>query len=464
MNIRPTTQDAYELLHQGALALADVEANGIRIDTKKLQENIEQTSKRIEHLTTMIKRSDVWKVWKKVFGTDANIDSPDQLGKVLFKHMDYTCPDEARTRTGRPKTDVETLSQLNIDFVKRYIKIKQLKKARDTYLRGIQRETVDGFMHPVFTLHLARSFRGSSDHPNFQNQPVRVDWIAKLIRSCYIARPNHHFVEVDYDGAEIRISTCNHKDPHMISYIENESSDLHRDVSAECYICEADQITKDARYSAKSRFVFPQFYGDWYKNCARGLWENIDSMNLTLVNGTPIKEHLARKGIKRLGACDKNQKPKSGTFEKHIEEVEHRFWYDLFPDYREWKETHWAKYQKHGRFSMLTGFTVEGLYGRKEVINYCIQGPAFHCLLWSLIKLNAKMKRLKMRSLIIGQIHDSIVADVHKDELDDFLYLSNKIMTQTIRHAWKWIIVPLKVEAEVAPLGGSWFDKEKVEI
>ena len=69
-----------------------------------------------------------------------------------------------------------------------------------------------------------------------------------------------------------------------------------------------------------------------------------------------------------------------------------------------------------------------------------------------------------MRSRIVGQIHDSIVADVHKDELDDFLQRAKKIMTRMLPRAWKWLIVPLTVEAEVSPLGGSWFDKKEVEL
>ena len=69
-----------------------------------------------------------------------------------------------------------------------------------------------------------------------------------------------------------------------------------------------------------------------------------------------------------------------------------------------------------------------------------------------------------MRSLIIGQIHDSIVSDVHVNELDDFLEKCKTIMTQDVRRAWSWIIVPLGVEAEVSPVGGTWFDKETVVI
>jgi DNA polymerase I-like protein with 3'-5' exonuclease and polymerase domains len=69
-----------------------------------------------------------------------------------------------------------------------------------------------------------------------------------------------------------------------------------------------------------------------------------------------------------------------------------------------------------------------------------------------------------MRTLIVGQIHDSILADVPRDELNDFLALANKVMTKQLRNKWKWINVPLAIEAEVCPIGGSWADKKEMEI
>jgi DNA polymerase I len=117
---------------------------------------------------------------------------------------------------------------------------------------------------------------------------------------------------------------------------------------------------------------------------------------------------------------------------------------------------------KRGGFKTLTGFWIEGVMGRNDVINYPVQGSAFHCLLWSLIRLQRELRWGKMRALIVGQIHDSIVADVPADELDDFLPLAKRIMTEEIRKHWKWIIVPLDIEAEVSE--SNWFEKKAVEI
>ena len=461
---KATTADARRLFHEGGLALADIEATGIRIDRQHLRGNIEKTERRIKRMEQQLKKTKVWTVWRKHFKNKANIDSRQQLGLVLFTHMGHKSIKE--TPTGRPKADAETLGKLNIPFVKRYLKIQQLKKAKTTYLMGIQRETVRGRLHPVFNLHLVESFRGSCDSPNFQNMPIRTPWMGRLIRTCFIARKGFHFVESDFGGLEVCISGCVHKDPRMLEYITDPTTDMHRDMAAECFLLAQDQINKSTRFTAKSSFVFPQFYGAWYLQNAQAIWDCLDKDKLTTVDGMPLREHLRSKGIKRLGVFDPKQgeKPQPHTFVKHLQEVEHRFWYERFSVYREWKDAVWKKYQRTGRFKLITGFGIEGVYNRKEITNYYIQGPAFHCLLWSLIKLNRWLKKKNMRTRIIGQIHDSIVAEVHESELERYLRKVQRILTYDLPRAWPWIIVPLTVETEVSPLGESWFDKKPVII
>ena len=111
---------------------------------------------------------------------------------------------------------------------------------------------------------------------------------------------------------------------------------------------------------------------------------------------------------------------------------------------------------------MMTGFVCSGVFSRNQLYNLPVQGPAFHCLLWSLTQIVNRMKRDKMRSVVVGQIHDSIVADVHRDELDDYLQLVKQTMTVDVRKHWSWIVTPLIVEAEVAET--NWYEKKAVEI
>ena len=110
----------------------------------------------------------------------------------------------------------------------------------------------------------------------------------------------------------------------------------------------------------------------------------------------------------------------------------------------------------------MTGFVCSGVMSKNDVYNYPVQGPAFHCLLWSLTRLQKELNERNMRSHIIGEIYDSIIGDVHKDEVEDYLVMAKRIMTEDIRKEWPWIIVPLVVEAEIGE--ENWWEKVEVEI
>ena len=130
--------------------------------------------------------------------------------------------------------------------------------------------------------------------------------------------------------------------------------------------------------------------------------------------------------------------------------------------YKDWRESLWEQYQQDGFIKTLTGFIVQGVMGRTEVINFPVQGSAFHCLLWSLIHVQKEFNRLSMRSMIVGQIHDSIVLDVAKEELDDVLQIAQDVMCERLRLAWKWIRTPLEVEAEGSEV--NWYEKKVLKI
>ena len=462
MIAQATTIDAYKLMHEGVLALAQVEANGMKIDLNYLDNALKENSKKIAVLSEEIKSDKVVKVWKKRFGTKTNLDSGDQLGKVLFDSLGYECKE--KTDKGKPKTDIGSLETLDIPFVKKYLYLKKLKKAQATYLKGIKRETCNGFLHPVFNLHIAQTFRSSSDSPNFQNLPIRDPMMAELIRRCFIPRKGGRIVETDYSGIEVHSAAWYHKDPVMLSYICDPSKDMHRDMAAQCYKLSTKQVTKLIRYCGKNKFVFPQFYGDWYLSCAPALWSSIDQLKLETAKGTPLKEHLAKKGIYDLGSLNPKVSPVKGTFVHHIMEVQEDFWGRRFKIYTDWKNDWWESYRRTGKFQTLTGFEISGWMKRNEVINYPVQGVAFHCLLWSLINLQKQLKKYKMKTKIVGQIHDSIVSDVPDKEFKDYLEISNEVMTKKIVKHWPWIITPLEVEAEASPVDGSWFEKKAIKV
>lgn len=441
--MRPILRDAYKLIHNGALALARVEEAGMRIDVQRLDDSVKRAGIQIKTLTDDLKQTSEWKLWKRRFGENANFGSRQQLGAVLFQEMDHKVG--SITKSGRVQVNEEQLEKLDSDFVRKYLKVERLKKLRSTYLVGIRREVQDGYLHPSFNLHLVRTFRSSSDSPNFQNIPIRDPKMGKPIRSCFIPRDGHVLVEIDYSALEFRIAACFWRDSAMIAYASDPTLDVHRDMAAECYCLPTDEVTKQARFHAKNGFVFPTLYGSWYKNTARNLWSAVGGIETA--DGRPLTEHLRDRGLT------------GGNWEQHIQDVERTF-QDRFPEWTKRKELWWDKYLRSGRFPLMTGFEISGVYSRNNLMNYPVQGPAFHCLLWSLTRL--VRLTAKWRTKITGQIHDSIVADVHRDELSDYLALAKRVMTEDVREHWGWIATPLDIEAEVAET--NWYEKKEVKV
>lgn len=451
--------DALRLLIEGAKALACVEHNGIAIDVAYLNDTLLSINSQIQTLEQSLQRDPLWKEWVKKYGEKAKLGSTDQLGQLLFVDLKYPCTEY--TPTGKPKADENAIERVPLQFTKDYIHLKKLQKMKGTYLNGIKRETVDGFLHPVFNLHTVDTYRSSSSLINFQNLPMRNPEMMKVIRRCFIPRKGRMLVEIDFSGIEVRIAACYNHDPMLIHYIKNKATDMHRDMACELFLLPPELITKKTtRDASKNMFVFPQFYGSFYVDCARAIWTAMERRDFRVgADGISIREHLASLGITRLGDCNPDQAPVRGTFEHHVMKVEKKMWTERFSVYARWKNQWYQDYLNKGYFDMYTGFRCKGLYSRNQVINYPVQGSAFHCLLWSIIALQKAMIKAGMQSLIVGQIHDCIVLDVVPHELNAILNLAHRIMTVLLPRAWQWIIVPLETESEVCRIDQSWIDK-----
>lgn len=393
MKSAATLKDAYALFHAGALCLADMEHNGFRIDTAYLDRAMIDVGNRVRELERELKEDEVYKTWRKQYGDRTNINSRGQLSVVLFDVLGHKPVGETAGSTQekrRWKSDKNALATVDIPFVKQYLRLAPLKKVLDANLTGIKRNTVDGYFHPNFNLHVARTYRSSSgadkesgwntSDVNVQNQNVRDKEIAEIVRRCFIARDGHQLVENDFKTLEVHIGQAYHRDPVMSKYLHDPKTDMHKDVAQQLFLCGADQVSKMMRFSAKSFFVFAQFYGDWYIHCAKGLWDSIDTLKLTLADGTPLKKHLRGKGIREPGDLDPQQRPKDGTFEKVVKDAESDLWGNRFKIYAQWKKDWWAAYQERGYFDSLTGFRFWGNSGKTGFIskndsaNWPIQG------------------------------------------------------------------------------------------
>lgn len=462
MKFEANCQEGYQLLHDGIIALAQVEANGIQIDMDKLGQTKVELAQKIDELRGVLQKGGTWRWWRRRFGQKAKLSSRDQLGVVIQEALGHEI--KGLTRGGKVSTDAEQLQKIDHPFVRNFLRLSKYEMALGTFLKGIETEICDGRLHPAFNLHTVRTFRGSSDSPNFQNYPVRDKEIARIIRSLMTASRGCVLVENDFKGIEVSVAADYCKDPTLISYITTPGKDMHRDMAAQLYMMKSAKVSKDVRYAAKNMFVFPQFYGDFYASCARALWEGIDRLKLTGPDGEPMREHLRERGVRKLGLCDPEHEPVMGTFEKHVLDVEHDFWNNRFRVYDRWKKDWWQAYLKRGWFELMSGFRITGVFRRNQVVNAPIQGTAFHCLLWTLIQVNKALRKYKMRSKIVGQIHDSLIGDVREEELRDYLELIEETVVDRIRKHWRWLIVPLEIEYEVVPRGASWFDKREVKF
>jgi hypothetical protein len=162
-------------------------------------------------------------------------------------------------------------------------------------------------------------------------------------------------------------------------------------------------------------------------------------------------------GITELGD---EQSCQRGSFMAHVRAVEADFWGKRFKVYGQWRKDWVRSYERSGELRMLTGFICRGLKKKTEIINYAVQGSAFHCLLWALIRivLFEIKKRCRLKSLIVGQIHDSLVGDVCRNEIESFKEMVTEVLTELLPNEWKWIIVPLVVE--IAVYSKSWAEKD----
>ncbi len=459
--INPHTQDAYKLLHDGILALARAEQQGIRVDTDYVEAKKGQLTRKIHRLEKEFEQTNFFKHWQHSQRGKVNINSNYQLSYFLYK-VKKLKPDK-ETASGQGSTDEETLRSLNIPELDALLQMRKLKKVRDTYLDAFLREQVDGYIHPFFNLHLVKTYRSSSDSPNFQNIPNRDEESMQIVRRALFPRPGHQLLEIDYSGLEVKIAACYHKDPTMLKYITDPKSDMHADMAKQIFMIDKFDKSLPTHYvlrqAAKNGFVFPEFYGDYYKNCAintactwgklpQGKWTTGQGIELDI--GFTLGDHLISKGINSLS-----------LFVNHLKRIETDFWGNRFADYAEWKNRWWKIYQKYGYVDLLTGFRCQGPMSYNDCINYPVQGAAFHCNLWSFIQLDRIFNEKQLDTKLIGQIHDSIIMDVAPNELQQVLEISKRVTCKDLPKIWSWIIVPLEIDIEISDVDKSWAEKGK---
>jgi len=457
--------NAYRFFHGGVLAMSEIQLNGINISEDHYLREEASLDRQIKTTKIGLYESHQARQFNTRYGRQVNLKSTKDIGTLLSKFLNIKLE---TTMAGNSIVDKKALENIKHHFTDRLLHMRKLEKIQSTYISQFTRENINNKIYPFFDLHIPVSYRSSSSRPNFQNIPVRDELAKKVCRSGILPSKGNQLFEIDYSGIEVAISACYHKDPKMIKYIKTDPGKMHTDAAKDIWML--DEVSESIRFYAKNCWVFPQFYGSYYKECAKDLWNNCIDLPLSNANPDPevelikkklkesvgdkyntLREHIRKKHIR--GRSD---------FEHHCQEVEKKFW-SRFNVYREWKKEINQFYRTNGYIETHLGFKCRGIMSENDATNYQIQGTAFHCLLWLLVELMIISQREDWRTKIIGQVHDSIVFDLYPPEGDHILKTVRDIGTIKIRQQFPWIIVPLKIDAEITPINGSWYTKEKIE-
>lgn len=439
---------AYRFLHKGQLYLNEMSLNGISVDSKYYEEQRAQLLQEQKDLIKSIYSTAAVRKYEHQF-EKFDYNSPKDLQKLLFDILKL--PSTKKTKTG-DSVDEETLKKINSPLTLDIIKVRKINKMISTYIDGFNTPAPDGRIHPSFGLSIARTFRSSSSNPNFQNIPKRDPQAKKIVRSGMVPSKDCVLGELDFAGAEISTSVYYHRDPTFTEYQTNPAGgDMHRDAAAEILMIEKDEVLKEIRQATKGCWTFAQFYGSYYASCARKVWEEFPQIvdktgKEPMVRGVPISVYLKD----RFGSLQ--------NLEQHLKQFEYKFWNVWFPQYAQWRKDMIEFYIQNGYIQTYLGFVFRGRLDKNCCFNYPIQGTSFHLLLHTAVEVMQELKRLKMKTKVIGQIHDSLVLDIHKTEIQKVYSLLTETVG-TLHKTFTWMTFPMGLDFEISALkedGGSF--------
>lgn len=391
--------------------LAEMEYEGVKIDVDYL--NV--YSKELEQ--DMLKyRSAIF----DIAGLEFNLDSPRQLGDVLFGHLKL--PVDKKTATGQHSTNEEVLSKLAQDYpiAEKILEYRELTKLKSTYVDALPQmvNVKTGRVHTTFNQTIASTGRLSSIGPNLQNIPIRTER-GQRVRKAFIARDNDHILlSADYSQIELRLAAEISGDENMLEAFR-QGLDIHQATAARVYNVALGDVTKEMRSKAKM-----VNFGIIYAISAFGLSQRL---------GIPRKE--AAELIENYFV----QYPKLRNYmSETLEFARHNGYVKTLMGRRRYLKDINSR-----------NFTVRG-FAEREAINSPLQGSAADLVKLAMIHIHEEFKRQNLKSKMTLQVHDELVFDAHKDEVD----LIKPIIREKMIHAIK-TRVPLEVEIGI---GTNWLD------
>ena len=370
----------YEVENPLVKVLTAMEFEGIRIDEGFLNEY----SKELEKEAKVAEES----VYQQA-GVRFNLASPKQLGEVLFDKMQID-PKAKKTKTGQYATGEDVLLKLagNNKIVDDILAFREFTKLKSTYVDAlplmINKKT--GRVHTSYAQAVAVTGRLSSNNPNLQNIPIRTER-GREIRKAFIPRDKDHvLVSADYSQIELRIVAAISGDVNMCEAFKT-GKDIHNATAAKVFNVDEKEVTREMRYKAKS-----VNFGIIYGQGAFGLAENL---------GIPRAE--AREIIE-------NYKKQFPGIQKYMDDTinfarENGYVETLMGRKRWLKDINSAN------------FTVRG-FAERNAINSPIQGSAADMIKLAMIKIHHEFNKHNFRSKMLLQVHDELVFDAHKDEVE----------------------------------------------
>ncbi len=360
--------------------LTDMEFEGIRVDMDFLKEYSKELEKEAAAAEANVYRE---------AGVRFNLSSPKQLGEVLFEKLKLD-PKAKKTKTGQYATGEDVLLKLahQSKIVDDILAYRELTKLKSTYVDAlpaiINRKT--GRVHTSYAQAVAVTGRLSSNNPNLQNIPVRTER-GREIRKAFVPRDeNHLLVSADYSQIELRIVAAISGDPNMCLAFK-EKKDIHSATAAKVFNVEEKDVTKEMRYRAKS-----VNFGIIYGQGAFGLADNLG------ISRTEAKEIID------------NYKKQFVNIQKYMDDT------IQFARENGYVETlmgrkRWLRDINSGNF------TVRG-FAERNAINSPIQGTAADMIKMAMISIHETFKKNRFRSKMLLQVHDELVFDAHRDEVE----------------------------------------------
>jgi DNA polymerase-1 len=392
--------------------LKDMEQEGISIDVKALNDYSSDLEK---HLLVLEKSI------REAAGTDFNVDSPKQLGEVLFDYLKID-PKAKKTKTGQYATSEDVLSKLEKahPIIPMILEYRQLRKLKSTYVDPLPTMTdrVDGRIHTNFMQTVTATGRLSSNNPNLQNIPIRTEK-GREIRKTFIPRDaDHVLVSADYSQIELRIIAALSGDAQMIEAFRS-GHDIHTATASKVFNIPMEEVTREQRSAAKA-----VNFGIIYGQSAFGLAQ---SLNISRTEAKSIIDNY----FEQFGALKSymDNVMVDARDEGYVETIMKRRRY--LPDI-------------NSANAVVRGFA------ERNAVNAPIQGSAADIIKMAMIRVHNALKNHHLKTRMILQVHDELVFDVPNAEID----VVKALVKESMEHAVE-VGVPLEVEVGV---GGNWLD------